>query len=55
MTWRSLWALNPVEVGSIPTTLAQGVVTSGRRLALEARICRFEAGRPDQSPKYQVV
>ena len=47
MIWTLHEALNLVAVGSIPTTAAQSVVTSGRRLVLETRICRFEAGRSD--------
>lgn len=39
--------------GSIPSTLAQYVVTSGRRLGLEPRICRFEADRTD--PEYEIM
>lgn len=53
MAW--ILGFDPRLEGSIPSALALSVVTSGRRLVLETRICRFEAGRSDQYGENSVV
>jgi hypothetical protein len=46
MAW--ILGFEPRLESSILSPPALSVVTSGRRLVLETRICRFEAGRSDQ-------